>query len=328
MNNVVIHDLTLRDGNHAISHKLTIDDIEDYCKFAENASIPVVEVGHGNGLGASSITLGEASVNDTEMLRVARKHLKNTKLSVHIIPGIATLQRDVIPAIEIGVDIFRIATHCTEGSVAKSHIEYIKRRGKTVYGVFMMSASCTVDKLVEEAKMLKSYGTDTIIIMDSTGSYLPDQVYDRVKRLKELDITVGFHGHNNLGLAVANSIYAIKAGATIIDTTLKGFGAGAGNTPLEIMSTIIDGTCIDIDKVYEKCMSFNYNYPITKPINILTAKYKLFSGFDKHIELACKKHNIPIASFVKFLNESGKLVAGQEDIIRQLGETFRQSLAV
>lgn len=314
---IELHDLTLRDGNHAIGHKLTESDIERYCTFAESASIPVVEVGHGNGLGASTLLLGKSLVSDKDALKIARTCLRTTKLSVHIIPGLATIRRDIDTAIELGVDIFRVATHCTEASLAKAHIEYLAAKNKTVFGILMMSATCLTDILIEEAKKMKSYGAHAIILMDSTGSYLPDQVYERVSILvNELGIRVGFHGHNNLHLAVANSLEAIRAGASIIDVTMRGFGAGAGNTPLEVMSGILG--MYDTSKIFAQCEQFNYDYPVSKPINIMTAKHKLFSGFDRHIYEQCKKYpNLDMSKFIEKLGEM-RLTAGQEDIIHRV----------
>jgi 4-hydroxy 2-oxovalerate aldolase len=306
------HDLTLRDGSHAISHKLTKEDIENHCKFAESTGIAVVEVGHGNGLGASSILIGESDLSDFEMIRTARSHLKNTKISVHVIPGIATIKRDIDPVLDM-VDIFRVACHCTEATMTSSHIEYLSTKGKTVYGVLMMAAHCSQTILVEEALKMKTYGASAIIIMDSTGSFFPEDVATRIKALKVLNIPIGFHGHNNMHLAVANSLAAIKSGATIIDVTVKGFGAGAGNTPLEIMEAVYP-TCLDIESIYKYIDTFPYNRPTTKLVNILTAKYKLFSGFEKCILSACEKYKLSIKILVDEISKHN-LVAGQEDII-------------
>ena len=150
--------------------------------------------------------------------------------------------------------------------------------------------------------------------MDSSGSYKPYEVSKRIKALTNLDLPIGFHGHNNLYLAVANSMAALESGASIIDVTLKGFGAGAGNTPLEIMLFLQDSTSIDKNKVLEYCNNFKFHTPICKPINILTSKYKLFSGFEKHILNASTKYNI---SYIKLIEEISKqnLIAGQEDFI-------------
>lgn len=314
------HDLTLRDGSHAIGHKLSIKTIEKYCKFAEEIGIPVIEVGHGNGLGASSLLIGESLHSDTEMLRIARKNLKNTKLSVHIIPGLATIFRDIDQAIEIGVDIFRVASHCKESTLTKSHIEYLSSKNKYVIGVLMMSALCSIDELVEEASKMKSYGASAIVIMDSTGSFLPNDVYDRIKRLTKLCLPIGFHGHNNMHLAVANSLAAIDAGATIIDVTYKGFGAGAGNTPLEVMETL-KPTGINIKKVIDYYDEFEYASPLCKPINLLTAKYKLVSSFEKHIIYSCTKYSLSLNELIEKLFENN-LVAGQEDLIRVIAQSL------
>lgn len=318
------HDLTLRDGSHAISHQLTAKMIEEYCIFAEDAGIEVIEVGHGNGLGASSLLIGESLLTDFEMISLAKKHLKNTKLSVHIIPGLATITRDIDQAIDLGVDIFRIASHCTEASLTKTHIEYLCNKGKTVFGVLMMSATCSIDILYQEASKMKSYGASSIIIMDSTGSFMPCDVTDRIKSLVNLKIPIGFHGHNNLYMAVANSLAALESGASIIDVTLRGFGAGAGNTPLEIMAFLHESPMINKNKILEYCDKFQQPVPLCKPINILTSKYKLFGGFEKHILNASEKYNI---SYINIIHEISKhsLTAGQEDFIYIIADSLKSS---
>ncbi len=306
---VEYHDLSIRDGCHAISHKLTAETIKKHCEFAEKSRIPVMEIGHGNGLGASSILIGKSELTDFEMITLAKSYLKKTKLSVHVIPGLATIEKDIIPAMNLGVDIFRIASHCTEASMTKSHIEYLVEHGKTVYGALMMCATCPLHVLKEEVKKMKSYGASTVIIMDSTGSFLPEDVYKYFSELSTIGVKLGFHGHNNMGLAVANSLVAIKSGATIIDVTVHGFGAGAGNTPLEIMTNV--HPCGTIHLTEEP----DYPYPTVNMVNILTAKYKLHSVFEKHIIEACEKYTIPMSKLVEELGNK-KLVAGQEDIVR------------
>lgn len=309
---VEYHDLTIRDGCHAISHKLTPEMIKKHCEFVEKSKIPVMEIGHGNGLGASSILIGQAYLSDTEMISLAKSYLKNTKLSVHVIPGLATIERDIEPAIKLGVDIFRIASHCTEASITKSHIEYLVSRGKTVYGALMMCATCSLDVLVGEVEKMKSYGASAVIIMDSTGSFFPKQVEECFKRLSKIGIKLGFHAHNNMGLAVANSLVAIEHGAEIIDATVRGFGAGAGNTPLEVMTTICTSENVDVLETIEK---LDYETPVTKTINILTAKHKLHSVFEKKILDASRRYKVPLAKLVEELGNR-KLVAGQEDLVQ------------
>jgi len=331
MDTIIISDHTLRDGNHAVSHKISLEQIEKYCSFAESAGIPIVEVGHGNGLGASSILIGKSTHTDEDMIRSARKHLNNTKLCVHSIPGISTIKRNITPAIELGVDIFRIASHCTEATVTKTHIEYLKNKNKTVHGVLMMSALTDVNTLVNEAKKMESYGADAIIIMDSTGTYFPEDVRDRIKSLKDnTNLQVGFHGHNNLSLAIINSIVAVQSGATIIDACIRGFGAGAGNTQLEIIVPLLYkygyNLNVDFNKViHESDKVTEYlikNVSVISPINILTGLNKIFSGFEKPIIKASKLHGIEYSSLIFELGNR-KLVAGQEDLISQIAENIK-----
>ena len=315
------HDLTLRDGSHALRHRLTLETIEKYCKFAEDAGIAVVEVGHGNGLGASSLSIGESLHTDIDMLRTARKHLKRTKLSVHIIPGVATIPRDIAPAVAVGVDIFRVASHCQEASMTKSHIEYLARREKYVLGVLMMSALCTPEELFLQASKMKMYGACGIVFMDSTGSFLPRDVSERVQCLCSLGIPIGFHGHNNLHLAVANSMAALEAGASFVDVTFRGFGAGAGNTPLEVMESLRPSG-LDMNKVFDFCGSSpEFCAPTVAPLNLLTARYRLFSGFDKHILEASQQAGVSVPRLVEKLVEN-RLVAGQEDLIKVIAQSL------
>ena len=319
---VKYHDVTLRDGSHAISHKLTKKMIEEYCIFAEDSGIEVIEVGHGNGIGASSILIGESLLTDEEIIKTSKKHLKNTKLSVHIIPGLATIQKDINIAIELGVDIFRVATHCTEASLSKTHIEYLASKDKEVYGCLMMASLCNVDTLYEEAYKMKTYGALGVIIMDSIGSFMPDDVTKIVTKLNTLNINIGFHGHNNFQLAVANSIAAINSGATIIDVSLHGHGAGAGNTPLEIMAYLYESNNINKVKVLEYCDKTNIVFPNCKSINILTSKYNIMSGFEKHILLASKKYNISYISLIQAISKEN-LLSGQEDFIYVIAKSLK-----
>jgi len=202
---VLISDPTLRDGNHAVAHQLSLDAIAAYCKAADAAGVPIVEVGHGNGLGASSLQVGEAAVDDRTMLTHARKSLRTSKLGIHVIPGFATIERDLKPALDYGVDVIRVASHCTEADISQRHIQFCRAQGRTVFGVLMMSHMVDEEVLCAEAAKLADYGAEAVILMDSAGNYLPADVARKVGHLvANLAITVGFHAHNNLGLAIAN----------------------------------------------------------------------------------------------------------------------------
>jgi 4-hydroxy 2-oxovalerate aldolase len=332
MSKIIITDSSLRDGNHAVKHTINLDSIKRYCKFADHAGIPIVEVGHGNGLGASSLLIGQSQYTDKDILTIARNNLKKSKLGIHIIPGIATIKKDIDQAIDLGVDVFRVATHCTEATVSKSHIEYLKSKDKTVFGVLMMSALADTKTLVENAKIMESYGEEAIIIMDSTGTYLPADVYERIDALKNnLKIDIGFHAHDNLGLATANSLIAVQYGATYIDACIRGFGAGAGNTHLEMLIPVLEksGYKIDIDfqKVIieaDKVMDYLVpTAPVSTPVNILTGLNRLFSGFEKPIIKASKLFGIEYSSLIFELGNR-KLVAGQEDLILEVAQKLKK----
>lgn len=332
MKNIIISDPSLRDGNHSVKHSISKDSIVRYCQFAEKANIPIVEVGHGNGLGASSLLIGKSILSDIEILSAAKSQLKNTKLGVHSIPGLSTVNKNIKPAIDCGVDIFRIATHCTEATSSKSHIEFLRNNNHTVQGVLMMSALIDVNELVSQALIMEEYGAEAIIIMDSTGTYMPADVIERIKALVEnLNVPVGFHGHNNLSLSVANSLVAVENGASIIDACICGFGAGAGNTPLELIIPVLEknnfNTGIDFNKIIKGAESvLEYlipSIPVSTPVNILTGLNKLFSGFEKPIIKASKLYNIEYSSLIFELG-SRKLVAGQEDLIMEIAKNFKK----
>jgi 4-hydroxy 2-oxovalerate aldolase len=332
MKNIIITDSSLRDGNHSVKHTISLDSIEKYCQFADRAGIPIVEVGHGNGLSASSLLIGKSPNTDKEMLTIARKNLKTSKLCIHTIPGLSTID-DAKLAMDYGVDVFRVATHCTEATLAKSHIEALAKTDKEVYGVLMMSALITAEELAEQAKIMEDYGAQAIIIMDSTGTYLPRDVRERISLLKaRLNIKVGFHAHNNLGCAVANSISAVESGAELIDACIRGFGAGAGNAPLELIIPVLEKigyttgisfqeTIKEADHVMDYLVPSS---PITTPINILTGLTKLFSGFEKPIIKASKLYGIEYSSLIFELGNR-KLVAGQEDLILEVAQKLKEN---
>lgn len=320
---ILISDPTLRDGNHACAHQLSIEQIAIYATAADKAGVPIVEVGHGNGLGASSLQVGLCKETDKDMLETARKHLTKSKLGIHVIPGFATIKRDLVRAIDIGVDVIRIASHCTEADITQRHLGYVRERGKEAYGVLMMSHMASASVLVEEAQKMELYGAEGIIIMDSAGAYLPSDVQEKITALVNgLKVPVGFHAHNNLGMAVANSITAIESGAKILDGTARGFGAGAGNTQLEVLVAVLEKmgyiTGIDLYKMLDasdlaenKIMS---SVPIIKSESIVSGLSGVFSGFAKHVTRISSEYEVDPRDVYRELGKR-KIVGGQEDII-------------
>jgi 4-hydroxy 2-oxovalerate aldolase len=323
MKNVIISDATLRDGSHAISHKLTKEHIAAYAKAADGAGIPIVEVGHGNGLGASSLQVGLSLLTDDEMLSTARKHLTRSKLGIHVIPGFATIKKDLTRAFELGVDVVRLASHCTEADITERHISFAREKGKEVYGVLMMSHMASKELLLTEALKMQSYGAEGIVIMDSAGAYLPADVTARITHLvTHLNIPVGFHAHNNLGMSIANSIAAVEAGAKLLDASARGFGAGAGNAQLEVLVAVLDKmgytSGIDLYKVLDAAEVVEKEIldvvPSIKSISIVSGLAGVFSGFANHVARAAKEYHVDPRD-VFFELGKRRIIAGQEDVI-------------
>lgn len=319
---ITITDCTLRDGNHAVRHQLSEAQIRQYAEQADAAGVDIIEVGHGNGLGGSSALLGTSCLADRDMLETARSVIKNGRLGIHFIPGLGT-SADLSTAIEAGVDVFRIASHCTEANITSPYIELLRNQGKSVYGVLMMSHMAEPAVLAQQAALMASYGADAVILMDSAGYLAPDDVRWRVQAIQDLtDVKLGFHAHNNLGLAVANSIAAVEEGAELLDACIKGFGAGAGNTQLEILIAVLNRsgyrTRCTFDAVaglarasekYLDCMT-----PHIGTANIASGINGLFSGFAPHIKRAAEQFKVDEFQLYRLLGQR-QLVAGQEDII-------------
>lgn len=320
---VLISDPTLRDGNHAVKHGLTADQMGRYAAAADAAGVPIVEVGHGNGLGASSLQVGLAAISDDEMLRVTRGALRSSKLGVHVIPGFATIRRELATAIELGVDVFRIAAHCTEADLTQRHITYLREQSREVYGVLMMTHMAPPETLRDEALKLQSYGAEGVVMMDSAGAFLPPDVTRRVEELVEhLDIPVGFHAHNNLGSAIANSVAAVQAGATIVDGTARGFGAGAGNAQLEVLVAVLEklgfATGVDLYRILEAADTAQEHLmkavPSIDSVSVVSGLAGVFSGFAGPVKRVAAEYGVDPRD-VFFELGRRKVVAGQEDLI-------------
>jgi 4-hydroxy 2-oxovalerate aldolase len=323
MNNLQIFDSTLRDGSHAIKHRLSAENIIEYCKYADNAGFYTIIVGHGNGLGASSLQVGVSALSDKQMLTIARSNLSETKLGVFLITGFGTIHDDIMPAIDLGVDLVCVASHCTEADVTKQHIEFVRKNGKEAYGILMMYHMASRERLLEEALKMQSYGALGVILMDSAGASTPKMVSDCISLLSSnLSIKVGFHAHNNLGLAVSNSLLAVESGASIIDGTVRGFGAGAGNCPLEVFAGLLYKmqikTGLDLyrtmdlsEEVVKKIMTGPQE--ITSAI-LISGIAGVFSAFLPHVMNAANRFNLDPRDIFLELGRR-KVVGGQEDII-------------
>ena len=327
-----ISDPTLRDGNHAVGHQLSAEDIASYCKAADAAGVAIVEVGHGNGLGASSLQLGEAKTSDHMALTTARANLNQSKLGIHVIPGFATIERDLKHALALGVDVVRVASHCSEADICERHISFSRSEGAEVWGCLMMSHMISPTMLLEQARKMESYGAEGVVFMDSSGHFMPEDVRIRVETLVNgLGIAVGFHGHNNLGLAIANSVAAADAGATLLDACARGFGAGAGNTQLEVLVAVLDRlkyhTGIDLYKMLDAAdlaeTLLMKEMPTIKSVSVISGLAGVFSGFMKPVARIAKEFNVDPRD-VFFELGRRKIVAGQEDIILEVAKELAQ----
>ncbi len=320
---MMIFDSTLRDGSHQVNHKLTKKNIEDYCRMIDDANMHTVIVGHGNGLGASSLNVGLSLLSDEEMLLTAKQNLKKTKLGAFLLPGFGTIKDNLQPAFECGVDLVCVASHCTEADITEQHIRYAKNHGKEAYGILMMQHTISDDEILVQAQKMESYGADGIVLMDSAGASLPKAVGQRIDHLTHhLSIPVGFHAHNNLGLAVANTIAAVEAGAQIIDGTTRGFGAGAGNCQIEVVLAVLEKmgyeTGVDLYRVIDagdKVVSgFTTASQGISGISLISGIAGVFSSYAHHVEAAAAEFGVDYRDIFIEMGKR-KTVGGQEDIV-------------
>src|SRR5574337_1262056 len=189
----------------------------------------MLEVTHGDGLAGSSIQYGFSRTNEMDLIEEARQAATRSRIAALLLPGIGTRQ-ELKEAIARGIQVVRIATLCTEADISQQHFGMAKEMGLETVGFLMMSHLRPPDVLAEQALLMESYGADCVYVVDSAGALLPDGAAVRVRALKQaLQIQVGFHAHNNLGLAIGNTLAAVEAGADQIDGTMRGLGAGAGN---------------------------------------------------------------------------------------------------
>lgn len=319
---IVVTEVALRDGSHAINHKFTVEQVSQVVKGLDEAKVPYIEVSHGDGLGGSSIQYGFSKTNEMELIDAAVKASKNAKIAVLLLPGIGTA-KDLQEAGKLGATMVRVATHVTEADVSKQHLLLAKELGMETVGFLMMSHMVSKEKLLEQALLMESYGADTVYVVDSAGAFLPHEVRERIRLLKKrLNVNVGYHGHNNLSLAMANTLVAIEEGATRIDGSIRCLGAGAGNTQTEVLVSVLDRmniqTGIDIYKMMD--LAEDIVAPILEtPQEITKGSLVLgyagvYSSFLLHANRAAEKYNLDARDILIELGKR-KVVGGQEDMI-------------
>jgi 4-hydroxy 2-oxovalerate aldolase len=330
-----LYDVTLRDGNHALRHNLETQFVTKYCALANNSGVWAVEVGHGNGLGASSYLVGKSKFSDFELLSAAREQLTNTKLAVHSMPGFSTIKKDLSPALNLGVDVFRVASHVTEANISAPHIEFLKNQNAIVQGVLMMSHMASPSELVKQCKLLQGFGVDAIVLMDSAGYFDPSHVQERIKLIeREIEVEIGIHAHNNLGVGVANALKAKEYGATFLDGASMALGAGAGNAQLEIIVAHLSRESPEVFNL-SKFMRmsdlvatvYKSNLPSTASTSVASGIAGAFSGYAPFVELLAAEFSLDA---YKLWVEVGrrKLVAGQESQLREIAMEVKEKEAI
>lgn len=315
-------DTTLRDGSHAVRHGFTKEQVIDIAGGLDQCGVPIIELSHGDGLGGSSYTYGLSKVNEYDLLKAAAGQIRNSRLAVLLLPGIGTIE-DLKHAYECGARVVRVATHVTEGDVSAQHIGAAKDMGMMAVGFLMMVHMSTPEQIAGEARKMESYGADYINLADSAGYLLPEGVKERIEAVRNaVQIPVGFHAHNNLGMAAANSLAAVRAGATYIDATLRGLGAGAGNTQMEVIAGVLKREGYDTGVDFYGLMDHAQNAveplmlrPQTIDNGSLMLGYAgVYSSFLLHVYNAAKKYDLEPRDILVELGRR-KMVGGQEDMI-------------
>jgi len=329
---VIINDCTLRDGMHALAHQYSVEQMVQIAKKLDEAKVDIIEVSHGDGLSGNSINYGFSAHTEREYLEAVREVLTHSKLAALLLPGIGT-REDIDMAHELGVDTIRIATHCTEADISRQHIEYARGLGMDVVGFLMMAHMIPTANLVEQAKLMESYGAHCVYVTDSAGALLMEETREKITAMRDaLGCQVGFHNHHNLGLGVANTLIAIESGADRVDGSVAGMGAGAGNCPLEVLIAACDRMGIETGvELYPliDCADELVRPLQTRPVqtdgNALMLGFAgVYSSFLLHTERAAKRHGVDPRDILVELGRR-KMIGGQEDMIVDVALDLKKS---
>jgi 4-hydroxy-2-oxovalerate/4-hydroxy-2-oxohexanoate aldolase len=324
---VLVHDMSLRDGMHPKRHQITIEQMKAIAVGLDEAGVPLIEVTHGDGLGGASVNYGFPAASDEDYLRAVVPLMRKARVSALLLPGIGTVD-ELRMAADCGISTIRVATHCTEADVAEQHIALGRKMGLDTVGFLMMSHMVEPAKLLEQARLMVSYGANCVYVTDSAGYMLPQDVAARIGLLRQsLDpaVELGFHGHHNLSMGVSNSLAAIAAGAVRVDCACGGMGAGAGNTPLEVFVAVCErmgiATGVNLFKVMdvaEDLVTPILDFPVRIDRNSLTLGYAgTYSSFLLFAKRAAAKYGVPARDILVEMGRR-KTVGGQEDMIEDV----------
>ncbi|MBD3654959.1 MAG: 4-hydroxy-2-oxovalerate aldolase [Marinobacter sp.] len=328
---VILHDMCLRDGMHAKREQISIDQMIKVATAMDDAGVPYLQVTHGAGLGGNSLQHGFALASNEEYIHAVSSRMKQAKVSVLLIPGLGTMD-ELRSAYEAGARSVHVATHCTEADTSPQHIACARELGMDSTGFLMMAHLNDPKGLAEQGKLMESYGAQTVYITDSAGYMLPADVRARVQALRDVlkpETEIGFHGHHNLGMGIANSIAAIDAGATRIDGSVAGLGAGAGNTPLEVFAAVCERmgieTGVDVFKltdVAEEIIVPMMDHIVRIDRESLALGYAgVYSTFLLPAKRAAERYGVPARDILVELGRK-KMIGGQEDMIDDTAMTM------
>jgi 4-hydroxy-2-oxovalerate/4-hydroxy-2-oxohexanoate aldolase len=331
---ILVHDMTLRDGMHPKRHQISLEQMRQVAMGLDAAGVPLIEVTHGDGLGGSSVNYGFPAHTDEEYLNAVIPLMKQAKISALLIPGIGTVDH-LRMARDLGVHTIRVATHCTEADVSEQHISVAAGFGMDTVGFLMMAHLASAAKLAEQARLMESYGANCVYVTDSAGHMLPRDVSSRIQAVRAAvrpETDIGFHGHHNLSMGVANSIAAIEAGAARIDAAAAGLGAGAGNTPMEVLVAVCARMDIEtgvdlfkISDVAEDIVVPLMDHPIRIDRDSLTLGYAgVYSSFLLFAKRAELKYGVKAREILLELGRRG-MVGGQEDMIEDAALTLARA---